>query len=195
MIVYLACWSVACAVAAVLLVLERRRVVLFQRDYFRLLFQPWKLASFAVAAGGLTLLAPWTGDPTWDHTDALFMAITTFLTAPWALGVIYRRTNARQIYCAAIVWLFSASWSYDLYIYLRDGVYPATWAANIAASSVLYVSAGLLWSLERRDRFTLAFLDPNWPRIPPTPFRRIAWLALVIMLLVALSFLPFFLGR
>jgi hypothetical protein len=49
---------------------------------------------------------------------------------------------------AACLWLFSASWSYDLYRFARDGQYPATWSENLLASSILYALAGLLWNLE-----------------------------------------------
>jgi hypothetical protein len=48
---------------------------------------------------------------------------------------------------ALCLWLFSASWSYDLYLLLRDGSYPVTWLANLFASSLLYLSAGLFWNL------------------------------------------------
>ena len=134
---YIAGWSVACVLALALAVAERKRLALLHRDYWRMLLAPWKLGSFLVAAVALTAVAPYTGDPTWDHTDAAFMAVATFLTAPWAVGTLWRalhgRVSRRQVPVAACLWLASASWSYDLYLYRRDGFYPATWASNLAA--------------------------------------------------------------
>jgi len=37
------------------------------------------------------------------------------------------------------VWLFSASWFYDLYIVLRDGSYSPYWLPNLFLSSILYI--------------------------------------------------------
>ena len=65
-----------------------------------------------------------------------------FLGAPWSSGTLYLafrgRSGFRQAYVAFCLWMFSASWSYDLYILLRDGEYPNTWLPNIAAASILY---------------------------------------------------------
>jgi len=38
----------------------------------------------------MVALAPYSGDPTWDYADAAFMCILTYITAPWAVGVLYR---------------------------------------------------------------------------------------------------------
>lgn len=144
--VYITFWTLACLLSIYLLFKEKHSYALSKPDYFRFLFKPWKIATFSIAATGLTVIAPYTGDPTWDYFDALFMAVLTFLTAPWAVGalfkVIRRRLPSRQAFVAFCAWMFSASWSYDLYLVLRDGHYPPTWYANIFASSVLYLSAG-----------------------------------------------------
>lgn len=96
----------------------------------------------------MVIIAPYTGDPTWDYFDASFMSMFCHATAPWAVGMIYRsrqgRAHWREVYVMACAWMFTVSWTYDGYQLWRTGIYPATWAANIALSSVLYVSAGLL---------------------------------------------------
>jgi len=73
----------------------------------------------------MMVVSPFTGDWSWDWFDALFMSVLTFLSAPWALGVLVRgvqaKSTSRQIYVALCLWLFSASWSYDGYILIRDG--------------------------------------------------------------------------
>lgn len=138
----------------------------------------------------MTVIAPYTGDPTWDYVDAVFMSILAFATAPWAVGILYlalhKRAKATHAFIAICVWMFSASWSYDLYLVLRDGVYPDTWLPNIFASSVLYVSGGLLWNLEWKEErgVIFGFMDPGWPEATDTRvFHRIMWFALPFMIL------------
>jgi hypothetical protein len=166
--------------------------------YARFLAQPWKLITFVIAAAGIALVAPYTGDPTWDWFDALFMSVLTFATAPWAVGVFHNavrhRVPASHVFVAACAWMFSASWSYDLYLLLRDGYYPVTWAANIAASSVLYACAGLLWNLDYVPGrgVILGFMRESWP-MPAShgAFRRIAWAAAPFMAIAAAAILWF----
>ncbi len=191
---YLAAWSAACVAAIVLFVRDPSAFAVSRRAYWLFLREPWKLATFAVATAGMVLVAPFTGDPTWDYFDAFFMSALTYATAPWAVGVAFLaargRSTAREAFVAACAWMFSASWSYDLYILLRDGVYPATWAVNIAAASVLYVSAGLLWNLEHHPGrgVIFAFLREGWPSPSADPrFSRLFWIAAPFMAIAAAS--------
>jgi len=188
--IYLFCWLAFCLSAAVVFLRDPAAFSISSEAYRRFLFAPWKLATFAVAALGITLVAPYTGDPTWDYADAAFMSLLTFLTAPWAVGTLYRALRRRRcdrgVLLAAGLWMFSASWSYDLYLLLRDGYYPFTWLPNIFASSVLYCSAGLLWNLEwRPGRGALfAFQEADWPSPSQGNFRHIVLAAVPFMLLV-----------
>lgn len=87
-----------------------------------------------------------------------------------------------------------ASWSYDLYLPLRDGEYPGTWAANLLASSVLYWAAALMWNLEWRPErgVSFAFMHDGWPAPPEgLQFRRIVWAALPFMAIAAAAILSF----
>ena len=197
---YLIGWSIACVAAVHVMVRQREQLLLFQRSYWRFLLCKWKLATFGVAAVALTVMAPYTGDPTWDYVDATFMSVLTFLTAPWAVGTLYLAARGRasllHAYVAACVWMFSASWSYDAYILLRDGYYPPTWAPNIVLSSVLYVAAGLLWNLQWKDGkgVVFGFMEPGWPdAVDGLVFRKVVWFALPFMLLVVLMIAPFLL--
>ena len=151
---YVGAWVLACLIAAVLAIRDRSGHGLRSPAYWRLLLRPWKLATFIPAIIGLSVMAPWTGDPTWDWIDAGFMSLLTFATAPWAVSTLYRaarkRAGAAQVYVAVCVGLFSASWSYDAYILIRDGIFPPTWASNMAVSSMVYLCAGMFWSLEWR---------------------------------------------
>lgn len=195
---YIAAWSIACIAAAVLIIRRPGDFSLMSAQYRRYLLQPWKIVTFVLAATGLTLMAPYTGDPTWDYIDAPMMALLTFLTAPWAVGEMYlalrRRRLSKQTFVAACAWLLSASWCYDLYLVFRDGLYPPTWFANLAASSILYLLAGMLWSLEwRAERGALfGFMAHDWPNAAhASSFRRLAWFALPIMVLAGALLAPF----
>lgn len=193
-VAYLSAWGTACLAAALLYAREPSAFSLSRPEYRRFLFVRWKVATFLIAATGLTLIAPYTGDHTWDYYDAAFQSVFTFLGAPWVVGSLYLaargRLPGRQLYVAVCLWFFSACWSYDLYILLRDGTYPETWLPNLTASSVLYLSAGLLWNLDwRPDRgVTFSFLEPDWPSVPPHPsFSRVLGYALPFMLIATLS--------
>jgi len=147
----------------------------------------------------MIIIAPYTGDPTWDYFNAFFMSALTYLTAPWAIGAVYNvakgKLNPSQAFVAICLWMLSASWSYDLYLVLRDGDYPITWFSNIFASSVLYISAGLFWNLDwaQGRGITFAFMENNWPySISDGSFSNIVWYALPFMALASFLILYFF---
>ena len=196
---YMATWGSACAVAVGLYARQPAAFSITGPGYWRFLFVPWKVTTFVIAATAMTVVAPYTGDHTWDYVDALFMSILCFLGAPWVVGTLYLAIRGRArplaVYVAVCLWMFSASWSYDLYIVLRDGAgYPNTWLPNIFASSVLYISAGLLWSLDWRPGrgATFSFLEPDWPDVPPSAaFGKVFWYALPFMVIAAASILYF----
>ena len=171
---------------------HRASFAFLHQEYRQLQSEPWKLVTGITATIGLTIMAPYTGDPTWDYVDALFMSVLTYTTAPWVVAILYRsakqQATLQQLFVALCLWFFSASWSYDLYIWLRDGYYPQTWSSNLVASSFLYLMGGLVWCLEWRPETGMAFSfsRSDWPKHSfPTPFSRIAWLAVPIMLLIA----------
>ena len=192
MVVYIASWSTACLIAIGLFLKDYRSYALSQADYWHFLFKRWKVITLLVAATGMTLIAPYTGDPTWDYVDALFMSVLAFTTAPWVLGVIYKTIRREcpvvQVYVAVCVWMFSASWSYDLYLLIRDGSYPVTWQANIFASSLLYISAGLFWNLDWKPGrgVIFAFMDEGWPEPSSVSvFKKVYGYALILMIIVS----------
>ncbi|MBI3550147.1 MAG: hypothetical protein HY078_14005 [Elusimicrobia bacterium] len=196
--VYIGAWAVAFLAACVLLARNRGRCALFEKGYWSLLAQPWKLLTFAAAAFLMIDLGyPGNWDPTWDRFDATVMSLLTFTTAPWAVGIAYRAAKGRsapwETYAAGCVWLFSASWFYDGYILLRDGRYPPTWAANLVVSSVLYMAAGLLWSVDAGEGKPLyfSFEGDAWPQVEPAPFRMVVWPALLLIAVGAGIMLPF----
>lgn len=195
---YLSLWSFACILALGMAYRLRAVIEITGQAYRRYLLMPWKWVSFTIATIGMTVIAPYTGDPTWDYIDALFMSILTFLTAPWSIGTLYLWVRGKRpgtlAYLAMCCWLFSASWSYDLYILILDGEYPHTWWSNLLLSSVLYACAGLMWNLEYQTRtgVIFGFMRENWP-VPTADdqFIRIFWFALPFMILVAALILAF----
>ena len=196
---YIISWSTACLVALFLFIKGRKSFALSQVEYWQFILTPWRVTTFTIASLGMIVIAPYTGDPTWDYFDAFFMSVLTYLTAPWAMGAIYNvakgKLNPSQAFVALCLWMFSASWSYDLYLVLRDGDYPLTWFSNIFASSVLYISAGLFWNLDwvQGRGVTFAFLENNWPySTSGAAFSKIVWFALPFMALVFFLILYFF---
>jgi hypothetical protein len=98
---------------------------------------------------------------------------------------IRKQLSGRHGFVAVCVWLFSASWSYDLYLLLRNGYYPVTWWANLGASSLLYVSAGFFWNLAWSPTrgVIFSFMERDWPVVAAEPtFKRIYWSALLFMI-------------
>ena len=188
---YTAGWLILCAGAAGLLLRYPFRFSLLQPGYWRLILEPWKVLTFSIATISFMIMAPYTGDPTWDWFDALFMSVLTYVSAPWCVGVLYRSIRRQEswqpLYVALCCWFFSASWAYDLYIWVLDGMYPLTWTSNIVASSFLYLMAGLLWNLEwiQGTGLSFAFMHSDWPLSPGRPDWRIVWLALPVILIVA----------
>jgi hypothetical protein len=188
---YLAAWLAAVAAALAHLVLRRAEYRRVYRGYGAFLLAPWKLASFLVALAVVTVVAPYTGDPTWDRVDAPLMSTLSYLSAPWVLGVLYRRSSPRAHRAVALVlWLFSASWSYDGWLLLKHGSYPESWASNLLLSSALYFSVGLMWNLDHRPArgTTFAFLEVDWLQRPArgATLRVLLW-ALPFLLLGCVS--------
>jgi hypothetical protein len=198
---YTALWLTTGVLALALCIRRPAEFSFLTRLHWRLQLAPWKLATFTAALVGMVWLGPRSGDPTWDAFDASFMSILTYLSAPWSVGTLARslrrRSNLRQVSVAAWFWMFSTSWSYDLYILLRDGIYTPAWLANMGASSVLYLLAGLLWNLEcvPGKGTTLGFLGERWP--DPSAQRsslRVLLAAIPLIMIVATLMLAFFLN-
>jgi hypothetical protein len=191
---YPASWLIVLAIGIAVAIRHRTRLTLFRLDYWRWLLAPWKLATFVIATSGLIAIAPLMHDPYWDRIDAAFMSMLTFLTAPWAVGVLWRalsrKTSTAEVFVALCAVLFSASWSFDAYQTIRLGVYPDIWQLNLAASSALYVMAGVFWNLHWSlgRGVSFAFLDSEWPARTIAPsFSKIVWPATLLMLSTSIA--------
>ena len=208
--IYLAIAAALTLAASVAMLRLRPAPALLRRDYWRWLLRPWKLFTFAIAATGMVVIAPWSGDPTWDHVNGGVQSVLTYLTAPWSVGTLFRALRRAEIrraagnvdvtlpsrveaLCAACAWMVSVSWFYDAYLFWRDGRYVDIWAENLFASSALYLLAGLLWSVQadREAKVWFAFQLPAWPDVPDVPLKRILPLTVAIMLFTTLLMAPF----
>lgn len=195
---YLAVASLLTVAAAAVVTRHRATFALGSRGYRVQLLDRARLVPFALALAAFVLLAPLTGDPTWDAIDATFMSVGCYALAPWSLGVLFRARERSwpELGAALVLSLFVVSWSYDLYLVLRDGVFPPTSAANLAASSLLYVGGGLFFSLgEHEERgLIFVFMDPRWPAWSGDRWTaRVAGRAAVIATLLAAPIVVFML--
>lgn len=195
---YMAFWVSALLFALALFLNNIDEFKITKKDYWSFLLKPWKTITFLIATTGMTIIAPYTGDPTWDYYDAIFMSVLTFATAPWAIGVLYQGINHKvdfkQIYVATCIGLFSASWSYDLYILIRDGFYPITWWPNLWLSSIMYILAGMFWNLDWAPEtgINFSFMSNDWPTASThAVFGKIIWMGLIFMIFVATLILSF----
>lgn len=190
---YLITWLCLSGLGLLLFLHRPSACLIGRRAYWHFLLEPWKFATFVLATLLITLVAPYTGDPTWDYVDALFMSLFCYATAPWVVALPYRalrrQVSAREAWIGVVAWLFSVSWSYDGYLLLRDGVYPVTWWPNLLASSVIYTGAGLFWHLEWQPGrgVIFSFMRADWPSRPLVfaPWRLLLWGVLLALPLLA----------
>jgi hypothetical protein len=201
---YITLWASFCLVAVVVLAWDGKRLMPEWREYWRFLTVPWKLWLFVPAFLFVTFAGRYTNDETWDRVTGSGMAILTFLTAPWAVGLIYQvfmgRRPVRYLVVALALLLFSSSWFYDGYLLWRDGAYTGRWLGNLMLSPFIYVAAGLMWNLEAKPSvgfhddsgFRLSFVRADWPSRPvDTRFGPIMFVSLPLILIATFVLVEF----
>lgn len=80
--IYTLLWILACILALIVCLSDSHSFAFSRGDYWKFLLSPWKIVTFIVAAAAMVVIAPYSGDPTWDAVDAGFMSLMTFLGAP-----------------------------------------------------------------------------------------------------------------
>jgi hypothetical protein len=166
------------------------------RAYWAFLLQPWKLFTFFVALALITVVAPYSGDPTWDYLDSILISCLTFVVAPWSVGALYLSCRSRRFdkrLLVAMCLFFTPCWFYDLYILLRDHSYPATWVSNLFLSGPIVALAGLFWNLSWLQEVGthFSFSRSPWLSGEVTAFGKVLLPALVIALPVVIMVLWF----
>ena len=105
--------------------------------------RPWKLACLLSALGLLVVGSFLTPAPDWDVPITLIMGVSTYLTAPPTMRVLFER-HWRVLPIAILATWLSVDGLYALYWYLRDPVVLAQMrSANAPVSLALYGLCGI----------------------------------------------------
>lgn len=124
------------------------------RSYFRNLFRPWKVVTFAIGTGFFVWGAGYFDAPTWDVGVSWLMSVLCYLLAPWAVDSGIHAVRARpprwpwRLLLSAATVYFVASGSYEIYNTLRMGEHPVTYWFNLAFSIPVTIIAGLVWRFD-----------------------------------------------
>jgi hypothetical protein len=119
------------------------------RNYFRELRRPWKLASFGMGMLWLLYGAVFYGICDWDVGVSIVMGGLTYICAPWSVITIYRSIQSRpkvwpvHVVAALIPAMAAVDWSYWLY-HTIVGNRMLRWE-NFKVSMALYFMCGILW--------------------------------------------------
>jgi len=182
---YFTLWVVLLLIAISIVKKDQKDFEFLHKNYWQFLFEPWKVITFLFATFCITIVAPYSGDPTWDYADSILISILTYIFAPWTVGVIYiglKKKEFNSKLFAAFVLFFVPCWAYDAYIYFKDGYYPITWFTNVIISSGIVLTAGLFWNLCRTDKGTeFAFRLDNWPARSNSSVRKMLVPMLILM--------------
>lgn len=189
---YFAAWLIILTVAVLISIKNRSVHEIFHRNYWQFLFEPWKVTTFLIATFFITIVAPYSGDPTWDYADSIIISILTYVFAPWTVGIVYRAFKYKKFNSklfTATVFFFIPCWAYDAYIFLKEGYYPITWLTNVIISSGIVLAAGLYWNLcwlkEKGTEF--AFRLKDWPQRSRSPVKKMLVPMLILMFPVVYS--------
>lgn len=193
---YVLAWSAFCLVAVGI---ASRRVELRWREVVAFLGVPWKLALFVPAILCVTFAGRFTDDETWDVVNGAMMSILTFLTSWWSVGaaakIVRRQLPPILLVVVVAVTLFSSSWCYDAWLFIRDGRYSDRWLGNLLLSPTIYLCAGLVLNLEMRDgKLAFAFGRSDWPRPVATGLKWPIVLVALPLVAIAVWFLVGFVG-
>lgn len=187
---YLIFW-ISCIIISIYLVFKHNASYEFLSSaYWKFLSERWKLITFFISIIGITLAGPYSGDSTWDIIDSVIISILVFITAPWSVGMFYRSLRRKEInhkLFVALSCFFLPCWTYDLYILVRDGQYPLSWAPNLVLSGSICFMAGLFWNLawQKNKGLFFAFDLDTWPVVEATAFRHIIMPAVCFIILMA----------
>lgn len=154
----------------ILLVKERRQIILFKKDYFLFLFRKWKVITFLIATISLSYISTLWYDPTWDIPETIIMSLLTFYFSPYSVWVIYRyfkwiNKSLTELYIWIIIMFFSSCWFYDIYAMMfLLWYYPETAFVNISLSPYFYIFAWIMWSLDysKKDLVIFTFTKKEW---------------------------------
>jgi hypothetical protein len=153
---YMAAWMAAGFAAAYLIARHRQRLELCHARYWRFLLQDWKVLSFSIAVAGLTVVAPYSDDYTWDlrrragdvRTGIRYESLGSWHPESYAApALLVGQRVHRALRLAVLGELVLRS------VYRAERrLVLALLAANLFLSSILYICAGLFWAWVAADR-------------------------------------------
>ncbi len=167
---YIIFWLILTITWFILIIKERKNIILFKKDYVLFLLKKWKIVLFLIAMIGLSYISTLWFDPSWDIPETIVMSIMTFYFSPYSVWTIYRyfkwfhKSNI-ELYIAVILLFFISCWFYDAYSALfLLGHYPPMAFSNIWLSPFFYIFAGMLWSLDySKDKWAIfVYTSPEW---------------------------------
>ncbi len=168
--IYIILWIILILIWLVLLIKNRKEVLLFRKKYINFLFVRWKLILFFLAVISLSIMSTLWLDPTWDIPETIVMSILTFYTAPYSSWIIYRylrwlNKNSYEFYIAIILLFFSSAWFYDLYTLLfLLWEYPPMAFSNLLLSPFFYLFWWITWNFgySKKKGVIFLFKEKDW---------------------------------
>jgi len=168
--VYIITWLILSLIWIILLIKERKNIILFRKDYVLYILKFWKLVIFLIALILLCLIANLWLDPSWDIPMTIIMSMLTYYTAPYSIWIIYRyikfkNISFKEFYLSLILLFFSSAWIYDAYatIFLL-WFYPEMAFSNLLLSPFFYIFAWMIWNLDysKNDWLIFTYTKENW---------------------------------
>lgn len=169
-IIYISIWSILTLIWFLLLIKNRKEIILFKRDYFSFLFKGWKIILFLVALISLSYISTLGYDPSWDIPMTIIMSFLTFYTSPFVVGTIYRylkwiNKNKIELYISFILLFFSSAWFYDMYaMIILLWYYPPMAFSNLWLSPFFYLFAWIMWNLDyNKEKWVVfSYTEKEW---------------------------------
>ncbi|MBU4485569.1 MAG: hypothetical protein KKD38_01445 [Candidatus Delongbacteria bacterium] len=183
---YFSTWVILLLLATAIVKKNKNDYEFLHKSYWKFLFEPWKLITFFIATTCITIIAPYSGDPTWDYPDSILISVLTYVISPWTAGIFYQAVSKKKFNIklfTAIIFFLVPCWAYDAYIYFKDGYYPTTWFTNVIISSGIVLTAGLFWNLcwSKEKGTEFAFRLENWPQRSESSVRKMLIPMLILM--------------
>ena len=85
--IYLTLWISAVCFSTFIAIRNRKEFLIFLRAYRQFITERWKVVTFIMATSLVTLVAPYSGDVTWDVPDSLIISFVTYYFAPWSIAI------------------------------------------------------------------------------------------------------------
>ncbi|MCK4980228.1 MAG: hypothetical protein KAS62_07520 [Candidatus Delongbacteria bacterium] len=189
---YFIVWVILLAIAVIIVLKNKNEYEFFDKNYWSFIFEKWKLITFFIAVICISTAAPFSNDHTWDLYDSILISVVTYFVAPWSVGILYKSFKKRVFsskFYVSMVMLLLPCWTYDAYIFFRDGYYPITWATNVIISTGIVITAGLFWNLcwSKEHGTEFAFRIDDWPHNIKSPVKKMLIPMFILMFPVVYS--------